>query len=148
MIDCLSIVEIDKVIHTVESNIVKHVVEIEGFGMSSDEFDKETGSSDVLQPKQADLSCVHALNALHLHEICVVPSVDWTVAEESSPKANGPIVAARVNNDDLVNLSLHESCLIPTNHPQRRRIFFEVKEFLKASFQPEDFGDEKDMVDG
>ncbi|GJS21390.1 hypothetical protein Tco_0450022 [Tanacetum coccineum] len=36
--------------------------------------DKETGSSDRLQPKQADLSCVHALNELHLHEIRVVLS--------------------------------------------------------------------------
>ncbi|GKC62299.1 hypothetical protein Tco_1094897 [Tanacetum coccineum] len=68
-----SIVETDKVIHTVETDIVKLVVEIESFGMSSDEFDKETGSSDGLQPKQADLSCVHALNELHLHEIRVVP---------------------------------------------------------------------------
>ncbi|GJS45039.1 hypothetical protein Tco_0595160, partial [Tanacetum coccineum] len=42
--------------------------------MSSDEFDKETWSSDGLQPKQVDLSCVHALNELHLHEIHVVPS--------------------------------------------------------------------------
>ncbi|GKB73992.1 hypothetical protein Tco_0935404 [Tanacetum coccineum] len=48
MIDCLSIVETDK-------------------------FDKEIGSSDGLQPKQVDLSCVHALNELHLHEIRVVP---------------------------------------------------------------------------
>ncbi|GJV34746.1 hypothetical protein Tco_1395146 [Tanacetum coccineum] len=74
MIDCLSIVETDKVIHIVEIDIVKLVVEIESFGMSADEFDKETGSSDGLQPKQADLSCVHALNELHLHEIHVVPS--------------------------------------------------------------------------
>ncbi|GJZ81398.1 hypothetical protein Tco_0646392 [Tanacetum coccineum] len=74
MIDCLSIVETDKVNHTMETGIVKLVVEIESFGMSSDEFDKETGSSDGLQPKQADLSCVHALNALHLYEIHVVPS--------------------------------------------------------------------------
>ncbi|GJT73154.1 hypothetical protein Tco_1032440 [Tanacetum coccineum] len=74
MIDCLSIVETDKVNHAVETDIVKLVVEIESFGMSSDEFDKETGSSDGLQPKQADLSCVHALNELHLHEIHVVPS--------------------------------------------------------------------------
>ncbi|GKC44950.1 hypothetical protein Tco_1062672 [Tanacetum coccineum] len=73
MIDCLSIVKTDKVIHTMETDIVKLVVEIESFGMSSDEFDKETGSSDGLQPKQADLSCVHALNELHLHEIHVVP---------------------------------------------------------------------------
>ncbi|GKC28442.1 hypothetical protein Tco_1035736 [Tanacetum coccineum] len=55
-------------------DIVKLVVEIKSFGMSSDEFDKETGSSDGLQPKQADLSCVHALNELHLHEIHVVLS--------------------------------------------------------------------------
>nr|GEZ57832.1 hypothetical protein [Tanacetum cinerariifolium] len=55
-------------------DIVKLFVEIESFGMSSDEFDKETGSSDGLQPKQADLSCVHALNELHLYEILVAPS--------------------------------------------------------------------------
>ncbi|GJT96193.1 hypothetical protein Tco_1091711 [Tanacetum coccineum] len=74
MIDCLSIVETDKVIHTMETGIVKLVVDIKSFGMNSDEFDKETGSSDGLQPKQADLSYVHALNELHLHEIRVIPS--------------------------------------------------------------------------
>ncbi|GJX65547.1 hypothetical protein Tco_0299890 [Tanacetum coccineum] len=74
MVNWLSIVETDKVIHTMETDIVKLVVEIESFGMSSDEFDKETGLSDGLQPKQADLSCIHALNKLHLHEIRVVPS--------------------------------------------------------------------------
>ncbi|GJY36825.1 hypothetical protein Tco_0422203 [Tanacetum coccineum] len=74
MIDELSIVETDKVIHTVETDMVKLVVEIECFGKSFDEFDKETGSSDGLQPKQADMSCVHALNEPHLHEIHVVPS--------------------------------------------------------------------------
>nr|GEW74102.1 hypothetical protein [Tanacetum cinerariifolium] len=42
--------------------------------MNADEFDKETGSSDWLQPKQADLNCVHALNEPHLHEIRVVLS--------------------------------------------------------------------------
>ncbi|GJR38534.1 hypothetical protein Tco_1214218 [Tanacetum coccineum] len=75
MIDYLRIVETDKVIYTVETNIVKLVIEIESFGMSSDEFDKETGSSDGLQSKQADLNCVHALNELHLHETRVVPNV-------------------------------------------------------------------------
>ncbi|GKE04914.1 hypothetical protein Tco_1396932 [Tanacetum coccineum] len=60
MIDCLSIVETDKVIHSVKTDIVKLVVEIKSFGMSSDEFDKETGS--------------HALNELHLHEIRVAPN--------------------------------------------------------------------------
>ncbi|GJS22976.1 hypothetical protein Tco_0451608 [Tanacetum coccineum] len=74
MIDELSIVETDKVIHTVETDMVKLMVEIECFGKSFDEFDKETGSSDVLQTKQVDLSCVHALNEPHLHEIHVVPS--------------------------------------------------------------------------
>nr|GEV99296.1 hypothetical protein [Tanacetum cinerariifolium] len=68
MIDCLSIVETDKVIHTAKTNIVKLVVKIESFGMNSDEFDTETGPSDGLQPKQVDLSCVHALNEVHLHE--------------------------------------------------------------------------------
>ncbi|GKB69563.1 hypothetical protein Tco_0930975, partial [Tanacetum coccineum] len=63
MIDELSIVETDK---------VKLVVEIECFGKSFNEFDKKTRSSDGLQPKQADLSCVHALNEPHLHEIHVV----------------------------------------------------------------------------
>ncbi|GJU90033.1 hypothetical protein Tco_1302456 [Tanacetum coccineum] len=74
MIDYLSFVETDKVIHTMETDMVKLVVEIECFGMSFDEFNKETGSSDGLQPKQADLSCVHALNEPHLLEIHVVLS--------------------------------------------------------------------------
>nr|GFD15670.1 hypothetical protein [Tanacetum cinerariifolium] len=74
MIDYLSIVETDKVIHTAKTDMVKLVVEIECFDMSVDEFDKETGSSDGLQLKQADQSCVHALNEPHLHEIHVVPS--------------------------------------------------------------------------
>nr|GFA81114.1 hypothetical protein [Tanacetum cinerariifolium] len=74
MMDWLSIVETDKVIHTLETDIVKLVVEIKSFGMSSDKFDEDTRSSNGLQPKQADLSYVHALNELHLHEIHVVPS--------------------------------------------------------------------------
>ncbi|GJW05809.1 ribonuclease H-like domain-containing protein [Tanacetum coccineum] len=56
-----------------ETDIVKLVVEIESFGMRSDDFDKRL-SFDELQLKQADLSYVHALNELHLHEIRVVPS--------------------------------------------------------------------------
>nr|GEX41708.1 hypothetical protein [Tanacetum cinerariifolium] len=73
MIDWLSIVETDKVMHTVGIDRVKLVVEIKSFGMSGD-LDEETGSSDGLRPKQAYLSYVHALNELHLHEIRVVPS--------------------------------------------------------------------------
>nr|GEV16315.1 hypothetical protein [Tanacetum cinerariifolium] len=74
MMDWFSIVETNKVIHTVEIYIVKLVIEIESFGMSFDEFDKKTGSSDGLQPKQSDLSCVHALNELHLHKIHIILS--------------------------------------------------------------------------
>nr|GFA74375.1 hypothetical protein [Tanacetum cinerariifolium] len=74
MIDYVSIVETDMVIHTAKTNMMKLVVEIECFDMSFDEFEKETGSSDGLQPKQADMSCVHALNEPYLHEIYVVPS--------------------------------------------------------------------------
>ncbi|GKB92177.1 hypothetical protein Tco_0964449 [Tanacetum coccineum] len=70
----LCIVETDKVNHVVDTDIVILVVEIESFGMSFDEFNKETGSSDGLQPKQADLSCIHSLNEIHLHEIHVVLS--------------------------------------------------------------------------
>nr|GEW01169.1 hypothetical protein [Tanacetum cinerariifolium] len=71
MMDSLSIVEADKVIHAVETDIVKLVVEIKSFGMSSDDFDNETRLSDGLQLKQADMSCVHALSELYLHEIHV-----------------------------------------------------------------------------
>nr|GEY66690.1 hypothetical protein [Tanacetum cinerariifolium] len=57
-----------------ETDIVKLVIEIESFGMSADEFDKETRLSNEFQPKQADLSYVHALKKPHLHEIHVIPS--------------------------------------------------------------------------
>ncbi|GKD31591.1 hypothetical protein Tco_1242369, partial [Tanacetum coccineum] len=55
-------------------NQLREDIPIECFGVNFDEFDKETGSSDELQPKQADLNCVHALNEPHLHEIHVVPN--------------------------------------------------------------------------
>ncbi|GJT56545.1 hypothetical protein Tco_0991599 [Tanacetum coccineum] len=91
MIDCLSIVETEKVIHTVETDKVKLVVEIESFGMSSDEFDKETGPSNGLQPKQADLSSVHALNEFYLHEIHVVPRNGYlTERRKAKQKATKP----------------------------------------------------------
>nr|GFB77269.1 hypothetical protein [Tanacetum cinerariifolium] len=67
MIKYVSIVEIDMEIHTAKTEMMKLVVEIECVRMNADEFDKETGPSDGLQPKQVDLSCVHALNEL----ICV-----------------------------------------------------------------------------
>nr|GEW44980.1 hypothetical protein [Tanacetum cinerariifolium] len=58
MIDWLGIIETDKMIHTVETDILKLVVEIKSFGMGFDEFDKEIVSVDELQLGQADLSCV------------------------------------------------------------------------------------------
>nr|GEX50967.1 hypothetical protein [Tanacetum cinerariifolium] len=85
MIDCLSIVEMDKVNHTVEIDIVNLVVEIKSFGMSANELDKETTSSNGLEPKQADLSCVHALNEHRLHEIHVVLKNVIAVGAEIQP---------------------------------------------------------------
>ncbi|GJZ28463.1 hypothetical protein Tco_0573110 [Tanacetum coccineum] len=80
-----------------KTDIVKLVVEIASFGMSSDEFDKETRSSDGLQSKQADLSCVHALNKLHLHEIHVVPT-------RFSKKARLTAIAGGYPADDLLHI--------------------------------------------
>ncbi|GKF45508.1 hypothetical protein Tco_0132060, partial [Tanacetum coccineum] len=51
MIHYLSIIETDKVNHAVETDMVKLVAEIKIFGMSVDELDKETGSSEGSQPK-------------------------------------------------------------------------------------------------
>nr|GEW22502.1 hypothetical protein [Tanacetum cinerariifolium] len=74
MTEYVSIVETDMVIHTAKTEMMKLVVEIEYVSMNADEFDKETGSSDGFQPKQADLRFVHALNEPHLRETHVVPS--------------------------------------------------------------------------
>ncbi|GJX56812.1 KAT8 regulatory NSL complex subunit 3-like protein [Tanacetum coccineum] len=68
--DCC-IVEPDKVNHTVVTEMMKLVVKIECFGISFDDFDKETGLSVGLQLKQADQNYVHALNELHLMISCV-----------------------------------------------------------------------------
>ncbi|GJZ15304.1 hypothetical protein Tco_0550981 [Tanacetum coccineum] len=91
MIDWLSIVETDKVIHTVKTDMVKLVVDIESCGKSSDEIDKETVSFGELQLKQEDLSCVHALNGLHLHEIRVVPSMDKSKITRKQSKASNTL---------------------------------------------------------
>nr|GFC17251.1 hypothetical protein [Tanacetum cinerariifolium] len=74
MTEYVRIVKTDMVICTAKTDMMKLMVEIECVGMSADAFDKETGSSDGLQPEQADLNYVHALNEPHLHEIHVVPS--------------------------------------------------------------------------
>ncbi|GKE10672.1 hypothetical protein Tco_1414223 [Tanacetum coccineum] len=74
MIDELSIVETNKVIHTVETDKVKQIVDVESSGKSADEIDKETVSFGEMQLKQEDRSCVHASIELHLHVVHVVPS--------------------------------------------------------------------------
>nr|GFC45499.1 hypothetical protein [Tanacetum cinerariifolium] len=51
LIEYVSIVETDMVIHTAKTDMMKLVVEIEYFGMSADDFDKETGSSDGVATK-------------------------------------------------------------------------------------------------
>nr|GEU30568.1 retrovirus-related Pol polyprotein from transposon TNT 1-94 [Tanacetum cinerariifolium] len=66
------------------TDMMKLVIEIKCFGMSADEFDKETGLSNGMLPKQADLSCVHALNKPHLHEVHIVP----TGSENCPPMLN------------------------------------------------------------
>ncbi|GJZ32970.1 hypothetical protein Tco_0578406 [Tanacetum coccineum] len=75
MIDDLSIAEPDKVIHTMETDMVKLVVKIDCFGKSFDEFDKETMSSDGLLPKTSRSECRSCIKTnRHLHEIHYVPS--------------------------------------------------------------------------
>nr|GEV62336.1 putative reverse transcriptase domain-containing protein [Tanacetum cinerariifolium] len=105
MIDCLNIVETDKVNHIVKTDIVILVVEIESVGMSADELDKETGSSDGWQPKQVDLSCVHALNKPHFHEIHVVPTVPPTLSSRKAPVDKVPVLPEqhqlRVREEDI-----------------------------------------------
>nr|GFC64847.1 hypothetical protein [Tanacetum cinerariifolium] len=75
--------------------MMKLVVEIECFGMNVIEFDKETGSSDELQPKQADLCYVHALNEPRLCEIHVVPIHHnvYTPSSSIPQKGDDPIDA-------------------------------------------------------
>ncbi|GJT24814.1 retrovirus-related pol polyprotein from transposon TNT 1-94 [Tanacetum coccineum] len=118
MIDGLSIVKTDKVIHTVETDIVKLMIEIKSFGMSSDEFDKETGSSNGLQPKQADLSCIHALNKLHLHEIRVVLKVPQTLEYRGGQLNAAPVLEV----ENFTNWKKRFMCHIIGIEPQFENI--------------------------
>ncbi|GJR91933.1 hypothetical protein Tco_0215944, partial [Tanacetum coccineum] len=54
MIDELSIVKTDKVIHTVETDKVKQIVDVESSSKSADEIGKETVSFGEMQLKQED----------------------------------------------------------------------------------------------
>ncbi|GKG27088.1 hypothetical protein Tco_0402791, partial [Tanacetum coccineum] len=67
MIDELSIVETDEVIHTVKTDMVKLVVDVENSCKSADEIDKKTVSFGEMQLKLEDQSYVHASDELHLH---------------------------------------------------------------------------------
>ncbi|GKC56930.1 hypothetical protein Tco_1084528 [Tanacetum coccineum] len=71
---CLSIVEIQKVIHIVKIDEMRQIVDVESSGKSVDEIDKETVSFGEMQLKQKDQSYVHASIKLHLYVIHVVPS--------------------------------------------------------------------------
>ncbi|GKC42775.1 putative reverse transcriptase domain-containing protein, partial [Tanacetum coccineum] len=68
MIDELSIVETDKVNHTMEMDMLKLVVEVECFGKCVDEFDKVTVLFGEMQLKQEGSELVHASK----HFICYV----------------------------------------------------------------------------
>ncbi|GKB64915.1 hypothetical protein Tco_0921101, partial [Tanacetum coccineum] len=71
MIDELSIVETDKVNHTMKMDMLKLVVEVKCFGKCVVEFDKVTVLFGEMQLKQEDRSYVHASNRTVVH---VVPS--------------------------------------------------------------------------
>ncbi|GJZ88479.1 hypothetical protein Tco_0660261 [Tanacetum coccineum] len=80
MIDELSIVETDKVNHTVEMDMLELVVEVECFGKCVDEFEKVTMLFGEMQLKQVDRSYVHASNELHLHVVHVVLNVSFSLS--------------------------------------------------------------------
>nr|GEW81697.1 hypothetical protein [Tanacetum cinerariifolium] len=140
MVDWLSNVETDKVIHTVEIDIVRLVDKTKSFGKSSDEFDKETGSSDGFLPKQADLSCVHASKKLHSYETHVVPSGRLSAPERITLSARvsieklqlvhyltdlGPVV---LPNHTYLNLS-HQQGLSVVGSRRHYKLTLTKKEF-------------------
>ncbi|GJX39840.1 hypothetical protein Tco_0253143 [Tanacetum coccineum] len=115
MIDELSIVETNKGNHILglETDMMKLVVEIECFGVNFDEFDKETGSSDELQPKQADLNCIHVLKEPYLHEIHVVPNKHEAdrLSFISSYACSDSLLLTPLCCDDIHDVTPHVSAL-------------------------------------
>nr|GFB45537.1 hypothetical protein [Tanacetum cinerariifolium] len=71
----------DTMFHTEKTRMLRLAVEIDVGGMIADVVDKVTCSFDDLQQELVDLKCVHALNKLHLHDICVVPNRRKSVQE-------------------------------------------------------------------
>nr|GEV29359.1 ribonuclease H-like domain-containing protein [Tanacetum cinerariifolium] len=119
MIVYVSIVKTAKVIHTAKTDMVKLIIEIESFGMSADELDKETGSSDGLQPKKVDLSCVHALNEPHLYEILGVLKESDDAAKEIK-KLLKVVAAAKLTILNPIEFDLwkmrKERCFLMTDY--------------------------------
>nr|GEW50250.1 hypothetical protein [Tanacetum cinerariifolium] len=113
MVDWLNIVETDKVIHTVKIDMVRLVVKIESFGMNSDEFDKETGSSDGLQPKnKADrhtMSMDDLYNNLKVYE----PEVKGMSTSISSTQ-NMDFVSSSNNNTSNTNGTINIAQVVNT----------------------------------
>ncbi|GJZ56641.1 hypothetical protein Tco_0611834, partial [Tanacetum coccineum] len=91
-----------------------------------DEFDKKTGSSDGLQPKQADLSCVHALNEPSFTAISLSPRVLQHISTDEE-----------VDEPTLRNMSFgdrmaYKSYVIGKRQRRETRTKFEVlKNFMK-----------------
>nr|GEV55125.1 putative reverse transcriptase domain-containing protein [Tanacetum cinerariifolium] len=143
MIECLSIVETDKVNHIVETDIVTLVVQIESFGMSADEFDKGAGSVG-LQPKQANLSCVHALNELHLHEICVIPIMPFGLTNAPAVFIDLMNIVCRPYLDKFVIVFIEDILIYfktQEEHVEHLRIILELlkNEKLYAKFSKCEF---------
>ncbi|GJV39042.1 hypothetical protein Tco_1417482 [Tanacetum coccineum] len=110
--------------------MVKLVVDVESFGKSFDELDKETESFDEMQPKQEDLSCVHALNELHFPVIHVVPT-------------------GRVFRNLLI-LEVTETFLVPNNRRDKvipyGMILTRLFKNLKANMAPGSFDERYKLV--
>nr|GFB11637.1 hypothetical protein [Tanacetum cinerariifolium] len=65
--------EDDIVLHIMKTGMLMLVVEFDVGGMTADDVDKLTCSSDDVQPKQVDLRFAHALSELHWHDTHVDP---------------------------------------------------------------------------
>nr|GEV86956.1 hypothetical protein [Tanacetum cinerariifolium] len=138
MIECvIHAVKTDMVIHTAKTEMMRLVVEIEYVDMSADEFDKETGSSDGLQPKQANLNCVHSLNEPHLHEIRVVT--------KNPSNAIAPVLPTEEPNNCLSMEDEHLSTIPETESDEV--IKSSVENLIPIPSEFEDFSDNESECD-
>nr|GEX33014.1 integrase, catalytic region, zinc finger, CCHC-type, peptidase aspartic, catalytic [Tanacetum cinerariifolium] len=102
---------------------------------------RETGSSDGLQPKQADLSCVHVLNELHLHENHVVLSKPYATLYQREKHGYDELTDAekiykacdiRVTNNVLQGLPQDINNLV-NHHEEAKAIGDRVKLLIEGS---------------